>query len=154
MKKLVNLLTIMTLFCLSQILFAAALHTTQDQQTILDEINQYRLAHHLQPLKINKNISLVAEKHSSNMSHGNIPFGHVGFNNRTNQLFAQISKPQAIAENVAYGNLDAKKVVQLWLNSEGHRRNIEGNYNLTGIGITYNDDGLAYYTQIFIRTQS
>lgn len=60
---------------------------------------------------------------------------------------------RAAAENVAYnrGYTDpVAKAVEGWLNSSGHRRNIEGNYNLTGIGVAKNSQGAYYFTQIFI----
>ncbi len=55
------------------------------------------------------------------------------------------------AENVAYGNMTAAKVVDGWLHSPGHKKNIEGNYNLTGIGTVQREDGVIYFTQIFIK---
>ena len=37
-----------------------------------------------------------------------------------------------------------------WIKSDGHRQNMEGNYNLTGIGVAMNPQGEYYFTQIFI----
>ena len=62
----------------------------------------------------------------------------------------------AAAENVAYnsGYSDpATQAVQGWLKSTGHRQNLEGNYNLTGIGIAKNAKGEYYFTQIFILSR-
>jgi uncharacterized protein YkwD len=47
--------------------------------------------------------------------------------------------------------MGAREVVDGWLNSPGHRRNIEGDFRLTGIGIAKRSDGMVYFTQIFIR---
>jgi uncharacterized protein YkwD len=55
---------------------------------------------------------------------------------------------------VAYYKSDAKKLVDAWIASRGHRQNILGNYNLTGIGIAHNKKGWGYYTQIFIRNDN
>jgi uncharacterized protein YkwD len=41
----------------------------------------------------------------------------------------------------------------MWLNSPGHRKNIEGPYNLTGIAMAKAKDGTMYFTQIFINKQ-
>jgi uncharacterized protein YkwD len=57
----------------------------------------------------------------------------------------------ASAENVAYGQLSAKAVVDGWLKSAPHKKNIEGNYNLTGIGLAKDRKGVIYFTQIFLR---
>jgi hypothetical protein len=40
-----------------------------------------------------------------------------------------------------------------WIKSPGHRHNIVGRYNLTGIGIVRDSAGKLYYTQLFARTE-
>jgi uncharacterized protein YkwD len=47
--------------------------------------------------------------------------------------------------------MSAKEVVEGWLNSPGHKRNIEGDFTLTGIGVAKNNKGIIYYTQIFTK---
>jgi len=41
--------------------------------------------------------------------------------------------------------------VNSWLNSSGHKKNIEGNYSHTGVGIAKNQYGTLYFTQIFVK---
>ncbi len=48
----------------------------------------------------------------------------------------------------------AEIVVKQWLLSPGHRQNIRGNYNLTGIGVARDERGRPYYTQMFVRTKA
>ena len=55
------------------------------------------------------------------------------------------------AENLAYGELSAEAVVKGWINSPGHKKNIEGNYTLTGIGTYQDAKGVIYFTQLFMR---
>ena len=129
-------------------------HITSDaenQKMILYYVNAYRLKHHLAPLKMHNVISEEAAKHSRDMANKAMPFGHDDFNGRIKRLYRQIKECRGGAENVAYYKLDAKKLVEQWVASPGHRRNIEGNYNLTGIGIAHGKQGWAYYTQIFLR---
>jgi uncharacterized protein YkwD len=121
-----------------------------DQKSILANINAYRAKYRLEPLKINNFISNVALNHSRNMAEDHIPFGHAGFRERTIELFKQFKHARAIAENVAYTDFNARSVIKLWLNSPGHRKNIKGNYNLTGIGIASDKNGRVYVTQIFL----
>jgi uncharacterized protein YkwD len=55
-------------------------------------------------------------------------------------------------ENVAYtkGYSDsAKQAVQSWLKNAKHRKNIRGNYRLTGIGVAKDPEGIYYLTQVF-----
>ena len=124
----------------------------QQQKMILYYVNAYREKHHLSLLKMNKVISQEAAKHSRDMASHAMKFGHDDFNGRIKRLYQHIPKCNGGAENIAYYNISAKKLVENWISSPGHRRNIEGNYNLTGIGIAHDKKGWAYYTQIFLRS--
>ena len=94
-----------------------------------------------------------AYQHSKNMATGKAGFGHAGFDQRIQAIKNAMGTTYmaASAENVAYGQLSAQAVVKGWLNSSGHRRNIEGNYNLTGIGVAKDREGIIYFTQIFLK---
>jgi uncharacterized protein YkwD len=119
---------------------------------VLTLINNHRREIGLGELKFNDAINSEALKHSQNMANGVVPFSHDGFEGRADRLMKLIGG-NAIAENVANGQDDAKSAVESWLGSTGHRQNIEGNYNLTGIGIARGKDGDLYFTQIFLLTQ-
>ena len=56
--------------------------------------------------------------------------------------------PRVVA---APGPMGAREVVDGWLHSPGHRRNIEGDFRLTGIGLAEGSNGMIYFTQIFVR---
>lgn len=123
------------------------------EQAVYTQINEYRANRGLPPLTLDAGISDRARNHSQNMANGTVPFGHDGFSDRV-QAIATVIPYRAAAENVAYngGYADpATKAVQGWLNSPGHLRNIQGNYNLTGIGVAKSTKGAYYFTQIFIR---
>lgn len=116
------------------------------------QINQYRSSLNLEPLSLHPQISQEALTHSQNMARQKVGFSHQGFTSRIEAIEKQISYRSA-AENVAYnqGNRDpVSQAVAGWLKSEGHRQNIIGNYNLTGIGVAKNRQGEYYFTQIFI----
>jgi uncharacterized protein YkwD len=118
------------------------------EEEILSEINQYRTDSGLTELKMDGFLRDLAREHSENMGlKGAID--HEGFKARAEDIRSELGNG-SIAENVAAGGDDAKSIVQLWLDSkEGHRENIEGNYDLTGIGAVKDEDGRHYYTQIF-----
>ena len=61
----------------------------------------------------------------------------------------------ALAENVAAGQKTASDVVSSWLNSPGHRRNIENrNYVEIGLGLGETDEGLKiYWCQVFGKSR-
>jgi len=122
------------------------------QNAILIHINEYRQKRGLSPLKMDERIVKEAKNHSIDMANHTMPFGHKYFNSRIDRLHSQIKNSNAGAENVAYNYKDAQDVVKNWLRSPGHKRNIDGNYNLTGIGIARDNKGKIYFTQIFLRT--
>jgi uncharacterized protein YkwD len=123
------------------------------EQAVLTQINQYRASRKLAPLTLNATISGQARAHSQAMANGQVPFSHNGFQQRVATIARTIPYSRA-AENVAYnqGYSDlVGQAVQGWLKSPGHLKNIEGSFDLTGIGIAKNAKGEYYFTQIFIR---
>ncbi len=158
MKRMLCYWFIPLLMSVFQPINAAQVPATQEaidrinQKAILVYVNEYRVKHGLKPLKMNNLMSVEAAKHSRNMASHTIPFGHKYFDKRIHRLFAEIKHCSGGAENVAYNYKDAKDVVRNWLTSPGHRRNIVGNYNLTGIGLARDKRGKLYFTQIFIRS--
>lgn len=117
---------------------------------ILVYINQYRVQHGLSELVMNNELITQATRHSLDMANHAVPFGHDGFNRRIGYLYRSIPNATAGAENVAYNYKTAKSVVDGWISSRGHRKNILGKYNLTGIGLAQDKQGKYYYTQIFL----
>ena len=120
------------------------------EEEVLRLVNEHRSGLGLSTLSSNQVIVNEARKHSQAMSSGVIPFGHDGFDNRISVIKSAITG-NSFAENVATGYTGAAKAVNGWLNSSGHKKNIEGNYNLTGIGVTISNDGTLFFTQIFMH---
>ena len=118
---------------------------------ILTLINQYRRSKGLSELQMLDVASTEAQQHSTNMVKGSTAFGHDGFESRIADIRKTTGFIRGAAENVAYGQLTAAEVVDGWLHSPGHKKNIEGDYNLTGIGTVQREDGVIYFTQIFIK---
>lgn len=120
--------------------------------SVHDQINQYRQLQGLPELEWNETIAAFCRLHSLDMAAGRVDFGHDGFQERIDDIGQSISFRGA-AENVAYNNYTdpAAIAVDGWLNSPGHLANIEGNYDLTGVGVAVSKTGLYYFTQIFIR---
>jgi len=102
-------------------------------------------------LQANSYISSIALGHSRDMLTGKSPFGHDGFRQRIDKISSRLGKLHVAAENVASGPMDAREVVDGWLHSPGHRRNIMGDFQLTGIGVAEAANGMIYFTQIFVK---
>ncbi len=129
----------------------SSINTAALEQSVFNQINNYRVSKGLAGLTRNSAIDNQARNHSQNMANGTVAFGHTGFSERVRATGISF---RTAGENVAYngGYSDpAKKAVQGWLNSPGHLNNIRGNYNLTGIGVAVTSTGRVYFTQIFIR---
>jgi uncharacterized protein YkwD len=125
--------------------------TSSMESSILYYINEYRHSVRLASLQTLDIATKQAYNHSKNMAIGKTGFGHMGFDKRIDNIKQAVGFITASAENVAYGQLSAKEVVKGWLNSPGHKKNIEGNYQLTGIGWYKDKNGVIYFTQIFLR---
>ena len=126
----------------------SVLNMTKD---ILYYVNLHRKSIGRKALELNNVESSLAVQHSINMVSYKTPFGHDGLNERAKIISKQLGKISVAAENVASGDMTAKEVVDGWLNSPGHKRNIEGDFTLTGIGVAKNNKGIIYYTQIFTK---
>ncbi|OJW84359.1 MAG: hypothetical protein BGO69_11435 [Bacteroidetes bacterium 46-16] len=144
------LLPAILLICiLPALLYGQDISQQQMEKDILHYVNQHREEIGKSPLSLLPAITKEAIEHSKNMARHKVPFGHDGFKERADNIRRSKSF-QAMGENVAYGELDAEGVVKLWLKSGGHRRNIEGDFNYTGIGVAEAEDGTIYFTQLFI----
>lgn len=119
------------------------------EDEILDLINRYRKTKGLSALQPNFVIASSARQHTMAMATGRRAFGHAGFSSRYKYITSKIRGVTAVAENVAYGSQTAQDVVNGWLNSPAHRKNIEGNFRLTGIGVARDVKSRLYFTQIF-----
>jgi uncharacterized protein YkwD len=57
----------------------------------------------------------------------------------------------AAGENIAYGQPTPAAVVGSWIQSPGHKANILGHYDLTGVGVARDAKGRMWWCQAFAR---
>ena len=129
----------------------SSIHPDSMISEILEYVNDDRKMQGLSPLKLSDVESSIAAKHSRDMASGKVPFGHSGLNARAKAIRKALGEIMSVGENVASGPMSAREVVDGWLKSPGHKRNIEGDFTLTGIGIASDKQGNIYFTQIFSR---
>lgn len=112
-------------------------------------VNQIRRQHALAPLQTNWQLSRVARYKSQDMRDRSY-FSHTSPSYGTPfQMMKSFNISYRTAgENIAKGFSTAGAVVDGWMNSEGHRKNIL-NSAFTQIGVGYVTDG-NYWTQMFI----
>lgn len=116
---------------------------------ILDLINAHRLELGLNALQGLDAIKAEAYGHTDYMI-DNSEVSHANFYSRRNNLMNNAGAT-SVAENVAYAFSSPQSVVNAWLNSDGHRDVIEGDYTNFDISAEQDDNGKWYYTNIFIK---
>jgi uncharacterized protein YkwD len=116
---------------------------------IMELINEHRISIGLTPLRNHNIVKSVAFSHTDYMIEVN-QVNHDNFFQRKSSL-EQHANASRVAENVAYSFNSAQSVVNAWLNSEGHRQTIEGDFTDFDISAEQNEQGRWYYTNIFIK---
>lgn len=116
---------------------------------ILNLINQHRISIGLNELETLPIIKAVAYNHNTEMIRVN-KLSHNGFVERENYLIYKTGATR-VGENVAYSYTTANSVFVAWMNSPGHRKNIEGDFTHFEISVDENKVGKNYITNIFIK---
>lgn len=128
------------------LLFATSFSLEEYQKIILKGVNVEREKNNLKPLKINNRLNKIAivkakdMAREKKMSHTSKKFG---------ATFNLIKKEKIhftkAAENIASGHKTPEFVVERWLKSKGHRKNILGkDYRFIGIGKASDNEGKLY----------
>ena len=127
----------------------------QLEEAILAKINTERKKEGLSPLRMDERLVQAARQHSQEMeelnyfSHTSPVSENAAFTDRIKQVGVSYG---TAGENIAYtsSSSSADQFVSMWMNSEGHRKNILGaTYDRTGIGVYAGSKVLA--TQIFVQ---
>jgi len=116
---------------------------------ILELINEHRLSIGLNDLEVMDRIKAEAFTHTDYMIE-NDDVSHANFFVRKTNLENTVGAVR-VSENLAFGYTTAESVVNAWLNSEGHRANIEGQFTAFDISAEQDEDGKWYYTNIFVK---
>jgi uncharacterized protein YkwD len=58
---------------------------------------------------------------------------------------------ERVGENIAYNYQNVQSILDAWLNSTGHKENIEGDYTNFGLSITIGTNQRKYITLILIK---
>eukprot|EP00919_Chromeraceae_sp_WS-2016_P019832 GHVR01047099.1.p1 GENE.GHVR01047099.1~~GHVR01047099.1.p1 ORF type:complete len:199 (-),score=33.13 GHVR01047099.1:57-653(-) len=135
--------------------------TTEDKTSIgvyiLDYTNRYRSLNNKPPLRWSQCLCDIAVVHSRAMMCGTRPVGHDGSKERFSS-YAFVSR--ASAENVAKNHgsnsrIIADNIVNSWIASPGHRKNLIGDFDACGIGISVSSMSQSVFaTQLFGVTGS
>lgn len=119
---------------------------------VLELVNKERAKAGLEELKLSSDLNAVALMRAKELTE---EFSHTRPNGK--DCFTALTEAgivySSVGENIAAGQETPKKVVESWMNSEGHRANIlSENYTQMGLGYYQSSKGYQYYwAQIFIH---
>lgn len=123
------------------------------EREVHTRVNAHRATLGLRALAFDSAVAAVARRFSARMARGDAPLEHVEFNARAAEIGSRIAY-SAVAENLGLNNRPpaeaARAVVASWLRSPTHRLAIEGPFDVTGIGVAADRQGVFYFTQIFV----
>jgi len=126
------------------------------ERTAFKFINEKRRDNGLDDLVWSEQAAKLARVHSENMAKYNF-FSHTGLNGRMidqRALDFGLDDWKSIGENIAFCkgfSNPADFVVQRWMLSDGHRRNLlNRTWKESAIGMAKSEDGRYYFTQVFI----
>ncbi len=126
-------------------------------EQVLNLVNQERRGAGLRPVRLNPLLNASAQAHSQDMALNDF-FGHQGSNGSkiADRIAATGYNAFTFGENIAAGLASPDSVMQAWMASPGHRKNIlSPNLEEMGIGFTALETDLGttnyryYWTQNF-----
>ncbi len=128
---------------------AAPQNASQAVQKVIDLTNAQRRKNGLPNLTGDSKLNGVAQKKSSDMAKNNY-FSHTSptYGSPFDMMRDMGVTYRTAGENIAQGQTTPEQVVQSWMNSEGHRKNILSR-DFTHIGVGYDQNG-HHWTQMFI----
>lgn len=115
------------------------------QQRLLVLVNQERGNRGLRPLAMAACSDAYANRWADSMARRGV------MEHQPLRPILDACRARGVAENVAYGNVTADRMMQMWMNSPGHRTNIlRPEMTHIGLGSTMRADGRVYGCQVFL----
>lgn len=120
------------------------------EKQIIDLANSVRDRYGLKRLVFCEKASSSSLKHSKDMGEKNY-FDHNNIDNESpfDRMKKEDINYSLAGENIAAGQINAIYAHEAWMNSLGHRKNILGDYDNIGVGVSFGGHYKIYYTQNF-----
>ncbi|MCE9606342.1 MAG: CAP domain-containing protein [Planctomycetia bacterium] len=108
---------------------------TSTESTVLEMTNNERVRRGMKPLVIDPSLVESARQHANWMA--------------ASHRMQHTTKP--VGENIAMGQRTCTEVLNVWMNSSGHRANILGGWNRVGAAAYTSPSGRVYWCLQFLR---
>lgn len=123
---------------------------TKDEATLLELTNKEREKAKLPLLKANEKLFSAARKHAVNMAKQGKLLHELDGKKPADRVTEAGYRFQACGENIAFGPKQLSGVIEMWMNSPGHKENLlRDTFKEIGLGIGVSSDGRPYYVQVF-----
>jgi len=121
-----------------------------DIAAVVDVHNRERAKNNLPPLKLDPKLEAAALVHARDMAEHD-KMSHEGSDGSTpaQRIERQDFHYRAAGENVAAGQPSVKEVMQGWLESPPHKKNILGDFTEIGVACVKAEDGKPYWCVTF-----
>lgn len=129
----------------------------QMESSLFQEVNSYRKARSKKAVSRDGNLDNLARAHAQDLLHAsqrhNNPANnanHSGWMKRSH-MAKQNSGLKSCGENVLWASyrMHPNRMVQRWQTSPAHNKNMLGNWDTAGIGVTTGSKGEVFAVQIF-----
>lgn len=119
-----------------------------DKHVLLEEHNKIRQSRGLGTFEPDSRLEAAAQRHAEWMArHEKLSHTGEAGSNVSNRVSGGY---RCLAENIAYGFKTENQVMQGWMNSYGHRRNIlNKDLKHIGIGISESRSGVIFWCVVF-----
>jgi len=148
-------LVLTTLLLAGRLGAADEVKLSADEEKIVELVNKAREEKKLPPLKVNRQLTEAARKHSANMAKLE-KMDHVLEGKKpSDRVKAENYDYSKMGENIAAGEgWKIDDVHKAWMESEKHRDNIlDADYTEIGVGLARSDRGEVYYPQVLGKPQ-
>jgi uncharacterized protein YkwD len=125
------------------------------ERLTFDLANGHRKQQGLAKLDRNGDLDEIAREHSRDMARRQT-LDHRGFEARKKAVMAALPY-QSLGENIFSSTRKLDKIpgaaLESWIQSKPHRKHLEGDYRISGMGAAHGQDGRIYVTQLFVKEQ-
>lgn len=145
MRKSLYLLLTGFIFCLGIMLVDCKTMAATDEETVLMLVNEERVSNGLEPLSIDSDLQKAAQVRANEAS---VSYSHQRPDGSAFYTVSNKANGENLAKAYKYNTLN--EVVDSWMLSEGHKKNILWKTStVTGIGVCKLADGTYYVAELF-----